>query len=106
MSSREKKVLASLQDYGQDLTGVQNLKKKLQRLLGELKNHELRIETLFKQGDEFKIDHPIHDDEIAQKCEELAINWNDLKDTTNSRCTFFLSCCNEISNIFLLVFFL
>ena len=43
--SREKKLLTSSEDYGKDLTGVQNLRKKHQRLEAELNNHEARIQV-------------------------------------------------------------
>ena len=79
--------MASSQDYGQDLTGVQNLKKKLQRLMGELKSHESRTDSLLKQGDEFKKDNPIHEDEIRSKCEHLSTNWKELNDLANKRWT-------------------
>lgn len=85
LSPREKKVLASSQDFGQDLTGVQNLKKKLQRLIGELKSHESRTESLLRQGDEFKKDNPIHEDEITSKCEHLSTSWSELNDLANKR---------------------
>ena len=42
---REKKLLTSSEDYGKDLTGVQNLRKKHQRLEAELNNHEARIQV-------------------------------------------------------------
>lgn len=43
--AREKKLLTSSEDYGKDLTGVQNLRKKHQRLEAELNNHEVRIKV-------------------------------------------------------------
>lgn len=42
---REKKLLTSSEDYGKDLTGVQNLRKKHQRLEAELNTHEARIQV-------------------------------------------------------------
>ena len=38
-------MLTSSEDYGKDLTGVQNLRKKHQRLEAELNNHEARIQV-------------------------------------------------------------
>ncbi|KAH3802059.1 hypothetical protein DPMN_155727 [Dreissena polymorpha] len=37
---REKKLLVGSEDYGKDLTGVQNLRKKHRRLEAELASHE------------------------------------------------------------------
>lgn len=42
---REKKLLVGSEDYGRDLTGVQNLKKKHKRLEAELENHEPAIQV-------------------------------------------------------------
>lgn len=45
MLSREKKLLVSSEDYGRDLTGVQNLRKKHKRLEAELAAHEPAIQV-------------------------------------------------------------
>lgn len=42
---REKKLLVGSEDYGRDLTGVQNLRKKHKRLEAELENHEPAIQV-------------------------------------------------------------
>lgn len=42
---REKKLLVSSEDYGRDLTGVQNLRKKHKRLEAELAAHEPAIQV-------------------------------------------------------------
>lgn len=42
---REKKLLVSSEDYGRDLTGVQNLRKKHKRLEAELGAHEPAIQV-------------------------------------------------------------
>ena len=44
-SHREKKLLVSSEDYGRDLTGVQNLRKKHKRLEAELGAHEPAIQV-------------------------------------------------------------
>ena len=48
--SREKKLLVSSEDYGRDLTGVQNLRKKHKRLEAELAAHEpaIQVRDLFR----------------------------------------------------------
>lgn len=43
---REKKLLVGCDDYGRDLTGVQNLKKKHKRLETELASHEPAIQAV------------------------------------------------------------
>lgn len=45
---REKKLLVSSEDYGRDLTGVQNLKKKHKRLEAELAAHDPAIQVWIK----------------------------------------------------------
>jgi len=42
---KEKKLLVGSDDYGRDLTGVQNLKKKHKRLESELASHEPTIQV-------------------------------------------------------------
>lgn len=42
---KEKKLLVSSDDYGRDLTGVQNLRKKHKRLEAELSSHEPTIQV-------------------------------------------------------------
>ena len=44
-SVREKKLLVGSDDYGRDLTGVQNLRKKHKRLEAEIENHEPAIQV-------------------------------------------------------------
>ena len=43
--AREKKLLVGSDDYGRDLTGVQNLRKKHKRLEAELSSHEPAIQV-------------------------------------------------------------
>ena len=42
---REKKLLVGSDDYGRDLTGVQNLRKKHKRIEAEISSHEPTIEV-------------------------------------------------------------
>ena len=51
MSFREKKLLVGSDDYGRDLTGVQNLKKKHKRLEAELASHEPAIQAVQEDGE-------------------------------------------------------
>ena len=47
---KEKKLLVASDDYGRDLTGVQNLKKKHKRLESELASHEPAIQAVQEAG--------------------------------------------------------
>lgn len=47
---KEKKLLVNSDDYGRDLTGVQNLKKKHKRLEAELASHEPSIQSVQEAG--------------------------------------------------------
>jgi len=49
--TREKKLLVGSDDYGRDLTGVQNLKKKHKRLEAELASHEPAIQSVQEAGE-------------------------------------------------------
>jgi len=44
---REKKLLASTEDFGKDLTGVQNLLKKHQRFEAELDGHDSKVKVRY-----------------------------------------------------------
>jgi hypothetical protein len=44
--SREKKLLVGSDDFGRDLTGVQNLRKKHKRLEAELTSHEKAVQNV------------------------------------------------------------
>ncbi|CAG2061265.1 unnamed protein product [Timema podura] len=48
---KEKKLLVGSDDYGRDLTGVQNLKKKHKRLEAELGSHEPAIQAVQEAGE-------------------------------------------------------
>lgn len=50
-SSREKKLLVASDDYGRDLTGVQNLLKKHKRLEAELASHEPAVQAVQQAGE-------------------------------------------------------
>jgi spectrin alpha len=43
---KEKKLLVGSEDYGRDLTGVQNLRKKHKRLEAELVSHEPNVQLI------------------------------------------------------------
>jgi len=51
---REKKLLVGSDDYGRDLTGVQNLRKKHKRLEAELSSHEPSIQVIIRHLRSFR----------------------------------------------------
>ncbi|CAH3114647.1 unnamed protein product [Porites lobata] len=82
---KEKKLLTSSEDYGKDLTGVQNLRKKHQRLEAELNNHEARIQAVLACGHKFIDEGHSSSDEIKARCDQLQENWDELKNLAEQR---------------------
>ena len=72
-------MLASSQDYGKDLPGVQNLRKKMQRLSGELNTHKPVIEQLLESGKVFQQENnAVQEAEVEEKCGHLSDAWKEL----------------------------
>lgn len=72
-------MLASSQDYGKDLPGVQNLRKKMQRLSGELNTHKPVIEQLLESGKVFQQENNAGQEAIVEeKCGHLSDAWKEL----------------------------
>lgn len=88
---REKKLLASSQDYGKDLPDAQNLHKKSQRLGVELKSYEPRIQTTLNNCEKYKENNVDQADEIQERCDKLSQQWNELNELNAERYKFFLS---------------
>lgn len=65
---REKKLLVGSDDYGRDLTGVQNLKKKHKRLEAELASHEPAIQSVQEAGEKLMDVSNLGVPEIEQVC--------------------------------------
>ncbi|XP_074621265.1 spectrin alpha chain, non-erythrocytic 1-like [Acropora palmata] len=82
---KEKKLLTSSEDYGKDLTGVQNLRKKHQRLEAELNNHEARIQAVLSCGQKFIDEGHSSSDEIKARCDQLQENWDELNSLAKQR---------------------
>uniref|UniRef100_A0A8C2UAQ4 Spectrin alpha chain, non-erythrocytic 1 n=1 Tax=Coturnix japonica TaxID=93934 RepID=A0A8C2UAQ4_COTJA len=86
---KEKKLLVSSEDYGRDLTGVQNLRKKHKRLEAELAAHEpaiqhanrVRNKLSFKLSD----DNTIGKEEIQQRLAQFVDHWKELKQLAAAR---------------------
>lgn len=85
---REKKILVSSEDYGRDLIGVRNLKKKHQRLENEIHAHEPVIRSVDKQGHELMNESQLaNPDEIKKKLEHLEKAWVELQELSTIRKT-------------------
>ncbi|XP_013998412.2 spectrin alpha chain, non-erythrocytic 1 isoform X1 [Salmo salar] len=82
---KEKKLLVSSEDYGRDLTGVQNLRKKHKRLEAELGAHEPAIQSVQDTGKKLSDDNTIGQDEIEQRLAQFEEHWTELKDLAAAR---------------------
>ncbi|CAG5125562.1 unnamed protein product, partial [Candidula unifasciata] len=82
---KEKKLLVGSEDYGRDLTGVQNLKKKHKRLEAELENHEPAIQAVQETGQKLMQESDIGATDIQSRLDQLASSWEELKQMTASR---------------------
>uniref|UniRef100_A0A670YZN6 Spectrin alpha chain, non-erythrocytic 1 n=1 Tax=Pseudonaja textilis TaxID=8673 RepID=A0A670YZN6_PSETE len=76
---KEKKLLVSSEDYGRDLTGVQNLRKKHKRLEAELAAHEPAIQGVLDTGKKLSDDNTIGKEEIQQRLAQFVEHWQELK---------------------------
>jgi spectrin alpha len=82
---KEKKLLVSSDDYGRDLTGVQNLRKKHKRLEAELSSHEPAIQGVQDTGEQLMADSNLMTEDIQQRLQQLAQNWDSLKSLSSTR---------------------
>uniref|UniRef100_A0A8C7S6A5 Spectrin alpha chain, non-erythrocytic 1 n=1 Tax=Oncorhynchus mykiss TaxID=8022 RepID=A0A8C7S6A5_ONCMY len=82
---KEKKLLVSSEDYGRDLTGVQNLRKKHKRLEAELGAHEPAIQSVQDTGKKLSDDNTIGQEEIEQRLGQFEEHWTELKDLAAAR---------------------
>ncbi|XP_066294880.1 spectrin alpha chain, non-erythrocytic 1-like isoform X27 [Branchiostoma lanceolatum] len=82
---KEKKLLVSSDDYGRDLTGVQNLRKKHKRLEAELGGHEAAIQAVQNTGEGLMAQSSLGAAEIQRRCDELTANWSELKQLAANR---------------------
>uniref|UniRef100_A0A8C8GEK3 Spectrin alpha, non-erythrocytic 1 n=1 Tax=Oncorhynchus tshawytscha TaxID=74940 RepID=A0A8C8GEK3_ONCTS len=74
---KEKKLLVSSEDYGRDLTGVQNLRKKHKRLEAELGAHEPAIQSVQDTGKKLSDDNTIGQEEIEQRLGQFEEHWTE-----------------------------
>ena len=82
---REKKLLVGSDDYGRDLTGVQNLKKKHKRLEAELASHEPAIQAVQEAGEKLMDVSNLGVPEIEQRLKALNQAWAELKQLAATR---------------------
>merc|ERR1719458_383086 len=82
---KEKKLLVGSDDYGRDLTGVQNLKKKHKRLESELASHEPTIKSVKDAGQTLIDGGGLGGPEIEQRLKQLNDVWEELKDMAVTR---------------------
>lgn len=85
MFVREKKLLVSSDDYGRDLTGVQNLKKKHKRLEAELASHEPAIQAVHDAAEKLMAESNLGVPEIEQRLRMLTQAWTELKQMAANR---------------------
>lgn len=83
--TKEKKLLVSSDDYGRDLTGVQNLKKKHKRLEAELASHEPAIQSVQEAGEKLMDVSNLGVPEIEQRLKALNQAWAELKNMAATR---------------------
>lgn len=82
---KEKKLLVSSDDYGRDLTGVQNLKRKHRRLDTELASHEPHVQLVRSKGLELLRATDIGVPEIKKRMQALEENWKQIVELTGDR---------------------
>ncbi|XP_069465274.1 spectrin alpha chain, non-erythrocytic 1 isoform X5 [Ambystoma mexicanum] len=82
---KEKKLLVNSEDYGRDLTGVQNLRKKHKRLEAELAAHEPAIQGVLDTGRKLSDDNTIGKEEIEQRLAQFVEHWHELKKLAAAR---------------------
>jgi spectrin alpha len=76
---REKKILASSEDYGRDIVGVTNLQKKHRRLEGDITAHEPAIRAVEQQADELMAEAELaQPEEIELRIQHLREAWEEL----------------------------
>lgn len=82
---KEKKLLVSSDDYGRDLSGVQNLRKKHRRLDNELASHEPTVQMVKEKGLELMEASDIGVPEIRERMQALEDSWQQIRDITCTR---------------------
>uniref|UniRef100_A0A914P3Y4 SH3 domain-containing protein n=3 Tax=Panagrolaimus TaxID=55784 RepID=A0A914P3Y4_9BILA len=82
---KEKKLLVSSGDYGRDLTGVQNLKRKHRRLDNEVASHETQVQLVRAKGLELMQASEMAGPEIKKRMETLEESWEQIRHLAGDR---------------------
>merc|ERR1712142_150746 len=82
---KEKKLLVTSDDYGRDLTGVQNLRKKHKRFESELGSHEPAIQQVQEAGAQLIDSSHLGGEEVEARLKQLSDVWEELKEMAQSR---------------------
>ena len=82
---REKKLLLNSDDFGKDLTSVNNLRKKHKRFENEILSHEPSIRQVQETGQKLMLETNSNAPEIEQRLQNLEKNWNELKNLSLAR---------------------
>ncbi|XP_053212819.1 spectrin alpha chain-like [Panonychus citri] len=82
---KDKKLLISSGDFGRDLTGVLNLRKKHKRFEAELATHEPSIQAVQNAGQKLMDQSNLGIQEIESRLQALENNWQDLKSLSGVR---------------------
>merc|ERR1719334_1559178 len=82
---KEKRLLVGSDDFGRDLTGVQNLGKKHKRLDAELSAHEPQIQAVQDMGEKLMAETSLPSHDIETRLGQLQTDWADLRDAAESR---------------------
>ena len=70
-------LLVNHDDFGRDLTGVQNARKKHKRVEAEISSHEPTVQAVQETGDLLAKNSDLAD-EILNRTQLLATNWAEL----------------------------
>uniref|UniRef100_A0A7E4VTH7 Spectrin alpha chain n=1 Tax=Panagrellus redivivus TaxID=6233 RepID=A0A7E4VTH7_PANRE len=82
---KEKKLLVSSDDYGRDLTGVQNLKRKHRRLDNEVASHEPQVQLVRSKGLELMQATGMAGPEIQKRMQTLEDSWEQIRNLAGDR---------------------
>ncbi|KAF7492961.1 Spectrin alpha chain [Sarcoptes scabiei] len=81
----EKKLLQDSDDYGKDLTGVNNLRKKHKRFEADVLSHEPLIQKINATGQKLMAETNTSAPETETKLQDLDNNWQKLKNKIQER---------------------
>lgn len=82
---KEKKILVGSDDYGRDLAGVQNLRKKHKRLESDIEGHGPAIKVVQDTGHKLMAESSVGVQEIEQRLQNLERSWFELQDMSAAR---------------------